>query len=251
MVDDLSDAWAEIRKLQAEVRRLQNSTMLQNSSITRGALRVASAEGLVVEGSAKVTGKLAGSGTFAWTGPETHAGAITNAGTFTNNGPTNLKGAVDVTGNVTTSGTFTNNGTTNLNGTTNVKGDLNVTAPGKVKVGTAIELDPAADGGAVKFSTGAKMIADTSANGAKVVSGGGWQMYVGANGYAMNNSGVSGGASVTGVGTSLFLGGAIVNIGGANLNLNNLPTIRTASANNAAIGSVFVGGGTRAYRVIA
>ena len=59
----------EFEALARQVRALSTQSPLGNSAITSGALRVASAEGLIVQGSARVTGVLNGDGTITWSGP--------------------------------------------------------------------------------------------------------------------------------------------------------------------------------------
>ncbi|WP_091232654.1 hypothetical protein [Microbacterium sp. 3J1] len=58
MLDNLGDVAAALKSLIRRVRRLETATPLQNAAITRGSLRVASEEGLIVQGSALVNGLL-------------------------------------------------------------------------------------------------------------------------------------------------------------------------------------------------
>lgn len=124
MVDDLSDLRAELRALQDDVRRLKNATPLQDASITRGRLRVASEEGLLVEGSAVVSGEL------RVTGIEVVDGTLRVNGTLELVGDADFMGDVDLTG------------------------DLNVAGAGRVKIGTAMTLNPATNGGSIEFTSG-------------------------------------------------------------------------------------------------
>lgn len=100
----------ELAALIERVRRLEAQAPIGNSSVTRGRLRVASEEGLVIEGSASVTGILKGIGSFLWNG------IVTLTSTFTANGPWNLNGVGTITGNSTQTG------------------DMTVNSPGKIVV---------------------------------------------------------------------------------------------------------------------
>lgn len=182
MARDLSDPWAEIRALKERVRILETATPLQDASVTRGRLRVASADGFVaeavaggapavrvtglqvVDGVLRITGTLEGSGTWSW------SGTLTQTGTTNLNGPWNLNGVGTIAGNVTATGTLTQNGPWNLvgvgtitgdvtqTGNTTQQGSVTVTGSGKITVGGMV-IDPA-DGGKVTFPGGAELRAD-------------------------------------------------------------------------------------------
>lgn len=90
---------------------------MQNASYGSAGLRVHSGGfitiengGLVVTGSANVSGQLGGNGTFDWTGPwflkgaGTISGDTTGSGSLTWTGPWTLAGAGDITGNVDITG---------------------------------------------------------------------------------------------------------------------------------------------------
>lgn len=146
------------------LRTLETASPLGSSSITRGALRVASNEGLKVEGSAKVsgwlivtgtarvTGRLEGSGTFDWTGPMNLQGAqtITGPTTFTGemivNGPWKLVGNGEITGNV------------DLKGILNLLRDLLVKAGGKIVIEGADQIVLEQSGGVARMRMGASEI---------------------------------------------------------------------------------------------
>lgn len=173
MARDLSDPWAKIRALEERVRVLETATPLQDSSVTRGRLRVASADGFVaeavaggapavrvtglqvVDGVLRVTGTLEGSGSWSWTGPwtlsgnGTISGNVTATGTLTQNGPWNMNGAGTIAGNVTQTGN------------TSQQGNVNVTGGGKITVGTMV-MNPAISGGAITFGNGAQVFTDAS-----------------------------------------------------------------------------------------
>lgn len=58
------------------VRDMEGASPIGFSSVTRGTFRVASDEGLLVEGQAHVTGLLSGSGQIDWTGPAEFTGDV-------------------------------------------------------------------------------------------------------------------------------------------------------------------------------
>lgn len=161
MARDLSDPWAEIRALKERVRILETATPLQDASVTRGRLRVASADGFVaeavaggapavrvtglqvVDGTLRITGTLEGGGTWSWTG------TLTQTGTTNLNGPWNLNGAGNIAGNVTQTGNTT------------MTGNFTVTGGGKITVGS-MTIDPNISGGAIAFANGAQVFTDGS-----------------------------------------------------------------------------------------
>ena len=150
-IDNLNDARAEIRDLMRRVSQLERQSPIGFSSVTRGSLRIASAEGLIVEGSARITGTLNGDGTMSWTGPVefvgpvsitgnvTRSGTETATGTTTLNGTTNLNGPTNITGATDITGTL------DVSGVTTVTNDLNVTGGGEITAG-AVTISPASGG---------------------------------------------------------------------------------------------------------
>ncbi|MCI1018184.1 hypothetical protein HWD99_06065 [Microbacterium sp. C5A9] len=123
------------------MRRQKASTMLQNSSITQGGLRVASPNGIlaqsvagggpavrvtglqIVDGVLRITGTIDGDGVFEWSGSIDQEGA------------TNLRGPVAITGQ---SGTLTVDAETLLRGVTKMLADLRVESGGKITAGNVI-----------------------------------------------------------------------------------------------------------------
>ncbi|WP_028275222.1 hypothetical protein [Arthrobacter sp. I3] len=178
-LDDLSRG--ELKDILRRLRTLETASPLQNASIGSNGLRVYDGGvitiqngGLSVTGTASITGTLQADGTVAFTGTFTQSGPTTFTGDTKLNGPTHINGTTDIAGNVTATGTFTNNGPTNLNGptkttgtlsvegVTTLKNDLNVTTGGKVKVGSAMTLDPSVSSGALVFSNGAQVFTDAT-----------------------------------------------------------------------------------------
>ena len=135
-----------LRKLESRVKTLETAPRLQNSSISKGALRILSPEGLIVVGSASVSGLLDVDGTLDGTG------------SFDWSGPWELSGAGQITGDVTATGTWTWQGDLNLSGDMDVTGDITILPGGRIVVDDMI-IDPA-DGGSVKFPNNAVVSAD-------------------------------------------------------------------------------------------
>lgn len=178
MARDLSDPWAEIRALKERVRILETATPLQDASVTRGRLRVASADGFVaeavpggapavrvtglqvVDGVLRVTGTLEGGGTWSW------SGTLTQTGTTNLNGPWNLNGVGTIAGDVTATGTLTQNGPWNLvglgtitgdvtqTGNTTQQGNVTLTGGGKITVAGSDPIVIAQESGQAKIKVG-------------------------------------------------------------------------------------------------
>lgn len=120
-----------IRDLMRRVHDLETMAPVGFTDVTEGALRILSAEGLIVEGSAKVTG------TLQVTGFLNGDGTITWTGTSNFSGPTNITGPVDMTGAVDVLGNMA------------VKGGGNITA-GVVKIGPSL----GGGGGGIEATSG-------------------------------------------------------------------------------------------------
>lgn len=155
------------------LRSAERGANLGYSSITRGGMRVASADGLlvqtvpgglpglritgleVVDGTLRITGTVEGSGTFTWTGTLNQAGA------------TNLRGPVAITGE---SGTLTVDAETLLRGITRMLNDLRVESGGKITV-TGGSSPATLQDGKLSFGTGGSVEADTGVGGVRMVAG--------------------------------------------------------------------------------
>lgn len=129
----------EWKELKDRVRKLESGSPTGFTSITRGSLRVASPEGLIVEGSQRV------SGTLRVTGTEIVDGTLRITGTLTVQGPTTLGGRTTISGDTTVSGRFdvdgpvTVDGNLNINGTTKITGDTTVSGPFHVDGDTDVD----------------------------------------------------------------------------------------------------------------
>lgn len=233
MARDLNDPWAEIRALKERVRILETATPLQDASVTRGRLRVASDDGLVVQqtptggagirvtglqivdGTLRITGTLEGAGTWTWTGPWTLAGAgtisgnTTGTGTLTWTGPWNLNGVGTIAGNVTQTG------------------DLNVTGGGSITAGL-ITIDPSTAGGSIGFGGGRHIDAASGYLG----------IYDGSRFVVFNSSGVS----INGG------GGPTLTVGPGGI--QGIPTIALGSAPPGSFVGAVIDTGSGARRVV-
>lgn len=135
MANDLSDVYAELRRLQERVRVLETANPLEASSITNGRVRFIGGLLRIDSG-----GRVEIVGTLQIDGTTNITGTTTVTGTFKLEGPWSLKGNGDITGTVT------------------VTGDINVTGSGRIKVGNMV-LDPSSNGGSMKFSGGPEVYA--------------------------------------------------------------------------------------------
>lgn len=205
-----------LRKLESRVKSLETTPRLQNASISKGALRILSDEGLIVVGSARIDGVLTGSGSFNWdgdmnlTGSQTITGPTTFTGTLTVNGAWSLDGNGDITGNV------------------DLTGDFRVATGGRILVDDMV-IDPTG-GGSVTFPGGAVVQADPG-GGIRVTQGTN-RVYVGAGLVSMQN-----GSRTFGISSSGFT-------------INNIPTIPASSANGAVEGTLWVDSFGSLFRVI-
>lgn len=168
MADDLSDVYAELRKLQEQVRVLMSANPLEKSSVTNGQIRI-------IGGTIRVDGggNLIVNGTMSVNGTSTVTGSFTVSGPWNLSGTGTISGNVTITGNVTATGTLTQNGPWNLNGAgtiagnvtqtgnTTQQGNVNVTGGGKITVGSMV-IDPSISGGAITFANGSQVFTDGS-----------------------------------------------------------------------------------------
>jgi hypothetical protein len=131
---------ADFRRMVLDkIGKLERATPMNNAAIGRGGIEVYDGGeititngGLSVTGKATITGILEADGTITFTG------------NFTQTGPTVFQGTLSV------------------EGVTTVKNDFNVTTGGKIKVGTAMVLDPSVSAGALVFSNGAQVFTDAT-----------------------------------------------------------------------------------------
>jgi cytoskeletal protein CcmA (bactofilin family) len=128
------------------VRGLLTASELGNSAITRGGLRVASNEGLLIQGSQKVEGWLVVTGTERVTGTLeilgrlVASGAIELSGNTDITGPTTIRGATSITGNTDITGRLTAAGAVELMGPTKITGDVDLIGLLKLAQGGRISI---------------------------------------------------------------------------------------------------------------
>lgn len=155
--DNLNDN--PIPSILRRLRILETTAPVGFTSISRGALRVASNEGLLVQGSQKVEGWL------VVTGTERVTGLLEVLGTLS------VAGQMNVTGPLNTSGEMNVNGPLKVSGATTLGAILTLAAGGKI-VGGGMTIE----NGKVKFDTGASLEAD--GGGARLIAGGGPRVFV-------------------------------------------------------------------------
>lgn len=248
---DYLNGGSELADLVRRIRALEFSSNQNNMAIGRSGLRVHSGGvitiengGLVVTGSATISGELIAdgiitmTGTFTATGDvnlngpvdiagnTTITGDVTSAGHFTQTGPTDLNGTTTVAGDTTVTGDFTVNGpmkttgTLSVEGVTTLKNDLNVTTGGKITAGN-VTIDPDAFDGALQFG-GGRVIYDTGSS------------------LILSNGSSSAMISITGTQVILEAGSADIHVVNNTIGLNgdlevtgdtylNLPTTGTAA----------------------
>lgn len=159
-LDDLSRG--ELPGILKRLRILETASPLQNASIGEGGLRVHSGGVITIEnGGLKVTGSIDVIGELIASGILTFTGTLTQEGESTFTGATHFEGDTDVTGQLDVDGPMTTTGTLSVENVTTLKSDLNVTT-GKVKVGSAMTLDPSVSSGALVFSNGAQVFTDAT-----------------------------------------------------------------------------------------
>lgn len=132
------------------LQRVERAAPLGYSSITRGGMRIASAEGLTIQGTARTTGTqnidgtLNGSGSFDWTGPSWMRGAFAIQGSASVSGPLTVSSSATFSGNTSIGGTCTIAGTLNVNGAATLNSTLTV-GSGQIRAGD-VTITPSGGG---------------------------------------------------------------------------------------------------------
>lgn len=151
--------------VEKRLQRVERAAPLGYSSITRGGMRIASAEGLTIQGTSRTTGTqnidgtLNGSGSFDWTGPSWMRGAFgiqgstTISGTLGVSSTATFSGNTNIGGTCTIGATLTVNGNTTLNGDVTLNNDLTLGASGQITAGT-VRINPFGGYGGQVVSTG-------------------------------------------------------------------------------------------------
>lgn len=164
MTDDLSDLYAELRRLRKDVDRLQTATPLQNSSVGRGRLRFFNNSQLLIQDSnLDVTGTATIIGTLRTVGRI----ILEGLGILTVNGLIELLGRMRVNGGggITVEG----GGDIVVDGGMIKAADVEI-RDGKVYIASMV-LDPAVGGGALTFPNGSRLEADGSNAGERLIAG--------------------------------------------------------------------------------
>lgn len=194
MADDLSDVYAELRKLQEQVRVLMSANPLEKSSVTNGQIRI-------IGGTIRVDGggNLIVNGTMSVNGTSTVTGSFTVSGPWKLSGAGEITGNVVITGNINSTGTLTQNGPWNMNGAGNIAGNVTQTgntdmtgnftvgANGKITVGSMV-IDPT-NGGSVTFPGGA--VVRASAGGGVAVVQGSYSAVITSAGASVGKAGLN------------------------------------------------------------
>lgn len=187
MLRDLSDAWGWIRKLVRRVDRIESGAMLENSSITKGRLRLIGAVLRLDSGAL-----LDLIGEWRLRGPGAITGDVYSEGKWTQVGPWDFTGDGDLAGDVDLSGIFTLIGKLVAGGVRIEDGKIYVGegasqividgATGKITAGNVtVESNKITVAGgsspatlqdsALSFGTGGKVEADTGIAGIRMVAG--------------------------------------------------------------------------------
>lgn len=249
-VDNLLNPRAPIEDLKLRVLTQETSAPLGYSSVTDGQIRIASPQGLWVEGEGgiKLDGRMDAQGVISITGllellngstltvkgTTTIEGAFTASGTNVlsgNNmlsGPTTISGTLGVTGATSISGDFTStgnvflNGPTRLNGNSFVTGTLNVTGAttiqnalttsGNTDLGGTLTISGATTINSTLRTEGAVTIASTLTTTGNTTLGGNLTI---SGATTLNNTlTMGGGAAINAGGVSISNNQVVVNAGG-------------------------------------
>lgn len=202
-IDDLSQLRADFEKLWKRVERMERGAPIGFSSVSRGALRITSDEGLIVQGSASVSGILKGVGQMLWDGIATFTGAFTSKGTTRFEGDTSQVGPFHITGNTDQTGTYT----------VNSPGKIIVAGSNAMTLGVGAFGQPGvgfATGGGVTGFTGGALLHGGTAGVGCIVNGTTSQLASGSNYVSVTatDTSVTGPFRTTGV-----------------VNLNSLPSV--------------------------
>lgn len=141
MADNLNSD-NEFRNLKDRVRRLENTLMLQNSSISEGRmrfigglLRVDSGGRVEIVGTLQIDGSTIVTGTFDITGAVSMTGAVDITGPLTISGDVSMTGAVGIDGPLTVSGEWEITGDGEIAGNVSLTGDMEIAEGGTFKAG--------------------------------------------------------------------------------------------------------------------
>ena len=187
----------ETRNLMLRQRANDVMAPLGKSSISRGALRILSPEGLIVKGSSSVTGTQTVSGTHNVSGTENVTGTL------------NVSGDLNVTGTEKVTGTLDISGLLKLIGNALLTGDLIVGAGGEITVAG---------------SPSATLGVTSSGYPGLEWNGSGWVAAIAGNGVVLSNSTGSAFTRVTPTAAAIVAGNKSVQVTSSAVTITNLPT---------------------------
>lgn len=228
----------EIWKLWRAVRELQTASPLERSAVQNGRVRFIGGELRIDSG-----GQLVIEGTLSVDGVSTVTGSFTVSGPWSMTGNGTITGATSITGNTTITGKLVQDGLWELNGNGKIAGTVDVS--GRVNVGSAMALDPSADGGSVLFGSSSLKAAS-----------GGISMQTPNSMVVANSSQAAIGYGLTIVeaasgAVTLYVNGDLRAQFTAAAARVRLPTRTSALANGAPVGTVWSDTSGNLYRVIA
>jgi len=119
----------QMKKQVDGIRRGGTASPVGHTSITRGGLRVASEEGLTVQGSQRVTGRLFVTGYEEVSGQLHITGSLVVSGNADVTGPMDVRGPLTVRGSTTFVGPLDVEGSTTFVGPLRIEGEVDVTGP--------------------------------------------------------------------------------------------------------------------------
>lgn len=237
-----------IPEILRRLRDLETASPVGFTSVTRGALRVASNEGLLVEGSAKVsgwlvvTGTLKGTGTFDWsgdlilsgsqhvTGPTVFDGSLRVNGPIDVYGAWKLIGNGEIQGHAKVTGTWELVGDGQVQGNVVITGSVDVNSPGRIRI-TGGSSPATLEDGRLSFGTGGVVEADTT-NGGVRLSVGTNRVYVGTGAVALQRGSIS------------------IILSGSGITMTGVPTISSADAGELPSGALWMSSLGQLFRVV-
>ncbi|MDY0891886.1 hypothetical protein [Frigoribacterium sp. CFBP9030] len=155
---------SQAKKTKDAIRRAETASPLGFSSVTRGAVSIESDEGLLVDGSQRVTGRLHVDGIEYVSGQLRVTGSFIVSGNAEVTGPMRVSGPLDVLGDTTFIGPMEVQGTSTFIGKMTIEGDLDIT--GHTVITGEFEVK-----GDVTFTGKTVLNGDTEMNGDTKVSG--------------------------------------------------------------------------------
>lgn len=185
LIDNLADPQAPVEEIKTRLDTVETQAPMGYSSVTDGQIRIASPEGLWVEGEGgiKLDGRMDANGVIDVTGTLTVRGVEGAGGVFTAegtntlsgtnllSGPTRVTGTLDIEGATTVTGAFsTSEGGVTLGGPVKITDTLDVTATttlgGNTTIGGTLEIS-----GATTVKNAFKTEGNTELGGTLSISG--------------------------------------------------------------------------------